>query len=225
MVPLMVARAHEYARERGLEAVVTGECSVDEHRPGGGVRESRAAARALAVRDGGRPARGGRRHRATRVPDGYTLATWEGVDHEEMRAAHNRRSSTTTGSARGELDMWRQWVVREPQLPPRAEPGAARRAGCGCGVHPGQRVRRGARGDRQARAFCRRWAPRPSSVAAGWPASCCGSRCIATGRRASTSRRSTSTRRTRPVRWRVYERAGFRTTMRWTDYRLGSEAG
>ena len=24
------------------------------------------------------------------MPDGYTLATWEGVDHEEMRAAHNR---------------------------------------------------------------------------------------------------------------------------------------
>ena len=23
----------------------------------------------------------------------------------------------------------------------------------------------------------------------------------------------------------VYERAGFRTTMRWTNYRLGSEAG
>ena len=44
------------------------------------------------------------------VPDGYVLSTWEGIDHEEMRTAHNVAFVGHYGFTPWSPEMWAQWV-------------------------------------------------------------------------------------------------------------------
>ena len=45
------------------------------------------------------------------VPDGLVLETWEGVDDEEMRAAHNRAFAGHRGWSPWDAEMWRTWIT------------------------------------------------------------------------------------------------------------------
>jgi ribosomal protein S18 acetylase RimI-like enzyme len=53
------------------------------------------------------------------VPDGYTLSTWEGADHDEVRAAHNLAfGGFHYGFTPWDEEMWRQWVQDSAALRP-----------------------------------------------------------------------------------------------------------
>lgn len=110
VMPLMVARAHEYARERGLAPVVTGSgpsaiTDLESLFRRNGLRAERWSfvmqADLHTEGIGSEP---------PAVPDGYTLSTWEGVDQEELRTAHNRAFVGHYGFTPWSADMWRQWV-------------------------------------------------------------------------------------------------------------------
>ena len=56
---------------------------------------------------------------APEVPAGYTLSTWEGADHREVRAAHNRAFiGFHYGFTPWDEQMWRQWVQDSAALRP-----------------------------------------------------------------------------------------------------------
>jgi mycothiol synthase len=110
VVPLMVTRAHAYARERDLVPVITGS--------GPSVNTDLAA---VFRSSGLQPERWsfvmeadlhavGVGTEAPAVPPGYALTTWVGVDPEEMRAAHNVAFVGHYGFTPWGVDMWRQWV-------------------------------------------------------------------------------------------------------------------
>ena len=52
------------------------------------------------------------------VPDGYELSTWEGIDHEEMRAAHNVAFVGHYGFTPWSPEMWAQWVSQTRNFRP-----------------------------------------------------------------------------------------------------------
>ncbi len=137
------------------------------------------------------------------VPDGYVLSTWEGIDHEEMRAAHNVAFvGHSRLHARGAAEMWAQWVAGTRNFRPALSLVAPRRGGCRRGVRPDRGVRRDpARPPACGRPTWRRSARSAAPPPGAGRRCCCGPRCTATARRASTSHRSTSTPRTRRARW------------------------
>jgi mycothiol synthase len=56
---------------------------------------------------------------APELPAGYTLLTWEGADHREVRAAHNRAfGGFHYGFTPWDEQMWRQWVQDSAALRP-----------------------------------------------------------------------------------------------------------
>jgi len=110
VVPLMVARAHAYARERDLVPVVTGSGqsantdleSVFGHN---GLQPERWSF----VMEADLHAEGVGTE-APDLPDGYPLSTWVGVEPEEMRAAHNIAFLGHYGFTPWTEEMWHQWV-------------------------------------------------------------------------------------------------------------------
>ena len=110
LVPRMVERALEYVRERGedLRPVVTGH-APSEHQDLGriferlGMRPERWSFVMLAeLKEDPGP--------APALPEDYTLHTWEGVEDDEVRAAHNRAFVGHYGFTPWDAQMWRQWV-------------------------------------------------------------------------------------------------------------------
>ena len=111
LVPLLVQRARDYVRERGsgLRSVITASAPSDNtdlatilERQG--LRPERWAFVMLADLQG----------EADAPPDpplGYTLRTWEGIDHEEARAAHNLAFPGHPGFTPWSTEMWSQWVA------------------------------------------------------------------------------------------------------------------
>lgn len=111
VVPLMVERARDYVRERGqdLRAVVTSEVLSDNtdlasvlgragmlpNRWSFAMRAD-LAGEGIAVPD---------------LPPGYTLHTWKGVGHDELREAHNRAFPSHPGFTPWSEEMWHQWVA------------------------------------------------------------------------------------------------------------------
>ena len=226
LVPLMVARAHEYARERGLEAVVAASAP-----------STNTDLEAVFAKVGLRPERWqfemvadlheeGVGAEPPTVPDGYTLATWEGIDQDEMRAAHNRAFVDHYGFSPWGADMWRQWVSGSRNYRPELSLVLRDDAGRCCGVHPGQRVRRACtRPPASGTCSCRRWGPRPSSAAAAWPDSLLRI-ALHRYRQAGFDQSSLGVDSENPTgALAVYERAGFRTTMRWTNYGWSPKPG
>jgi mycothiol synthase len=108
MVPRMVARARAYAAERDVRPVLTATAPDDV--PGAAeVLESVGLAAhrwtfvmVADLTDGVPP--------PPPVPDGYRLETWEGIDHDEIRAVHNRTFVGHPGFAAWDGPMWRQLV-------------------------------------------------------------------------------------------------------------------
>ena len=151
------------------------------------------------------------------VPAGYTLTTWEGD-------RPGRDAGRAQPGVRGPLRLVARGARRcgrsgspAAALPARAEPGrsATSRAPSRRTSRPVSSIAvRGGTGDPDVPPSSRS-APRPSIRRRGLAEPAAARRVASLPRRrASTVPRSTSTRRTRPVRWRVYERVGFRTTMR-----------
>ena len=122
-MPLLVARAHDYVRERGadLRAVVTGNAPSDNADLAGifdgqGLRPERWSFVMLADLDG----QAGEETDAVEpsLPDGYTWHTWEGADHEELREAHNNAFPGHPGFTPWNQQMWSQWVEGSRSLRP-----------------------------------------------------------------------------------------------------------
>jgi mycothiol synthase len=111
VVPRMVARAHDFVREHGadLRPVITGQAlsentDIAEIFEGQGLRPYRwtfLMEADLSDTIESAPA----------LPDGYDLSTWEGVDHEEMRVAHNEAFVGHPGFTPWSSEMWTHRVV------------------------------------------------------------------------------------------------------------------
>lgn len=109
LVPLMVDRARAYARERDLTPVVTG-----------GALTTNTDAADIFGRHGLRPHRwtfvmevalSGPPSEPPALPEGYSLSTWEGVGPDELRAAHNRAFVDHPDFTPWSASMWNQWVA------------------------------------------------------------------------------------------------------------------
>jgi mycothiol synthase len=110
LVPRMVERALEFARERGegLRPIVTGHApstnqdlaTIFERL---GLRPERWSFMMLAdLEEAAGP--------SPELPEGYTLHTWEGVEDDEVREAHNRAFVGHYGFTPWDAQMWSQWV-------------------------------------------------------------------------------------------------------------------
>lgn len=118
LVPRMVERALAYARERGadLRPVVTG------HAPSTNTDLAR-----IFERSGLHPERWsfvmqadlhGEAPAPVQLPPGYTLHSWEGVEHDEVREAHNSAFVGHYGFTPWSEEMWQQWVSGSRALRP-----------------------------------------------------------------------------------------------------------
>jgi mycothiol synthase len=119
LVPTLVARAGDYVREHGegLRPVITGSAPSDNTDLASifakaGLRPERWSFVMLAdvkqVRAASLPD----------LPDGYTLHTWDGIDHDEVREAHNRAFVGHYGFTPWSAEMWEQWVAGTRALRP-----------------------------------------------------------------------------------------------------------
>lgn len=118
LVPLMVERAREYVRERGedLRPVITGTAqsanvelaSIFERQ---GLRAERWQFMMMAELGEETPA-------GDPLAEGYTVQTWEGVDHDELRSAHNRAFPGHPGFTPWSPEMWSQWVTESRNFRP-----------------------------------------------------------------------------------------------------------
>jgi mycothiol synthase len=111
VVPLLVSRARDYVRERGadLRPVITGaamseDIDIAEIFEGQGLRPHRWTFLMEADLSG-------TTEPSPALPDGYDLSTWEGVDHEEMRTAHNHAFAGHPGFTPWSPEMWTHRVV------------------------------------------------------------------------------------------------------------------
>lgn len=111
LLPRMVSRAHDFVREHGadLRPVIIGQA----------LSENTDIAEIL-ERHGLGPARwtfvmqadlSGTTEPAPALPDGYDLSTWAGVDQEEMRVAHNHAFAAHPGFAPWSPEMWSHRVA------------------------------------------------------------------------------------------------------------------
>ncbi|MET1060586.1 MAG: GNAT family N-acetyltransferase [Nocardioides sp.] len=220
VVPLMIARAREYARERGLEPVITGSgpsaiADLESVFRKNGLQPERwsfvmeADLRAEGVGT-----------EAPAVPEGYTLSTWVGVDQEEMRAAHNIAFVGHYGFTPWGVDMWRQWVSGSRNFRP--ELSLILRDGAGAVAAYIQTSEFDAvleaTGKRDA--FVAKVGTTPEHRRKGL-ASLLLRIALHRYREAGFDLSSLDVDSENPTgALAIYERAGYRTTMRWTNYRL-----
>ena len=219
LVPLMVERAREYVRELGedLVPVITGHAPSDN-----------ADQAALFARSGLHPDRWSFVMIADlatwvgdepEVPDGYRLTTWEGIDHEEMREAHNRAFAGHYGFTPWTAQMWDQWVASVRSL--RSEHSL---------------VLRGPEGDIAAYVQTSEFEAMEEAIGVKEAyvakvgtleahrrrglAALLLSTALARYRAAGFDRAALDVDSENPTgALGLYERVGFRTTMRWTSYR------
>ncbi len=220
VVPLMVARAREYARERALVPIVTGSA------PSANSDLERVFARCglLAERWSFvmQADLGGAVVAAPEptVPGGFGLSTWEGADQEEIRAAHNTAFVGHYGFTRWDAAMWRQWVTGSRNFRP--ELSLVIRDGAG-GVAAYLQTNefdavREATGKREA--FVAKVGTVPEHRRRGLAGLLLRS-ALSRYRQAGfdlSSLEVDSQNATGALG--IYERAGYATAMRWTSYRL-----
>lgn len=116
VVPLMLARAHEYARERDLQALITAQAlSEDTDLAAILQREGLESHRWSFVMEAdlaaGEPT-------APEPPPGFALSTWTGADHDELRQAHNIAFVGHPGFTPWDTQMWDQSVARSRNTRP-----------------------------------------------------------------------------------------------------------
>ncbi len=119
LVPLLVQRARDYAQEQGegLRPVITGSAPSDN-----------ADLAAIFERQGLVPRGwsfvmqadlGGAAGAPPPEPaSGLTLQTWEGIDHDEARSAHNLAFPGHPGFTPWSRGMWSQWVSQSRNFRP-----------------------------------------------------------------------------------------------------------
>lgn len=220
VVPLVVARAHEYARDRGLVPVVTGSApSTNTDLESVFRRNGLMPERWSFVMEANLHAEGvGRESPA--VPEGYTLSSWEGVDPEEMRAAHNVAFVGHYGFTPWGVEMWRQWVSGSRNLRP--EISLVLREGSGAVAAYIQTSEFDAVLEATGRkdAFVAKVGTVPAHRRRGL-ASLLLRIALHRYRQAGFDQSLLDVDSENPTgALAIYERAGFRTTMRWTNYRL-----
>lgn len=108
LVALMVARARDYATERGVRPVLVGTAPSDNTDLGAiFARHAMVAERWQFVMSvdltGAAP--------VPDLPEGHVLQTWEAVDHDEIREAHNRAFVDHPGFSPWSAEMWDQRVA------------------------------------------------------------------------------------------------------------------
>jgi ribosomal protein S18 acetylase RimI-like enzyme len=222
----MVARSHEFARERGFGAVVTASAP-----------SANTDLAAVLQKNGLLPERwqfemvadlheeGVGSHEPA-VPDGYSLATWEGVDQEEMRAAHNRAFVDHFAFTPWGPDMWQQWVWGSRNY--RAELCFVLRDDDGGAVAAYIQASEydavfAATGKRDV--YLSKVGTAPELRGRGL-ATFLLRVALHRYRQAGFDQSSLSVDSENPTgALAVYERVGFRTTTRWTNYRLGVAGG
>ncbi len=225
LVALMVERAHAHARERGLEASIAASApskNTDAEAVFGelGLRPKRWQFEMVAdLNDEGVGSE------PPSVPDGYTLATWAGVDQEEMRAAHNRAFVDHYAFSPWGVDMWRQWVSGSRNSRPelslvlRDEQGAVA-AYIQASEYDAVQAATGKRD-----VFLSKVGTAPELRRRGL-AGLLLRHALHRYREAGFDQSSLTVDSENPSgALSVYERVGFRTTMRWTDYGMESGAG
>ena len=225
VIPLMVARAHEYARERGLEAVVAASAP-----------STNTDLEAVFHKSGLLPERwqfemvadlheGGVGAEAPAVPDGYTLATWEGADQEEMRAAHNRAFVDHYAFTPWGPDMWRQWVSGSRNYRPELSLVLRDEQGAVAAYIQASEYDAVFEATGKRDVFLSKVGTALELRGRGL-ASQLLRIALHRYREAGLDQSSlTVDSENSTGALAVYERAGFRTTMRWTNYRLGAQAG
>jgi mycothiol synthase len=112
LLPMMVARAKEYVAEQGegLSAVLRAHAISDDQ----GAAELFESLGFVPMRwnflmeaDLSLPSP----EQPTEMPEGYAVHTWEGIDHDEIRAAHNAAfGGHHYGFTPWDAQMWEQWV-------------------------------------------------------------------------------------------------------------------
>jgi mycothiol synthase len=113
LVATMVARAREYVAERGegLTAVLRAH-TISDDAAAAGLFEALGFVpmrwNFLMEADLSLPGTG----EAAGLPDGYAVHTWEGIDPDEIRAAHNLAfGGHHYGFTPWDAQMWEQWVT------------------------------------------------------------------------------------------------------------------
>lgn len=215
----MVLRAVDYAWERGLRPVVTASAlstNTDAERilrtegllP---ERWSFLMQAQLGVDPEGP---------APYLPEGYSVHTWVGVEHDEVRAAHNQAFVGHYGFTEWSAEMWEQWVSGSRGLRPALSLLARDEAGAiaayvqtseydavaeATGIREAYVAKVGTLAEHRGRGL------------AGVLLRMALDRCRADGfDRAALDVDSENA----TGALGVYERAGFRTDLRWTSYRL-----
>ena len=225
LVALMMDRAREYAEQGGLEALIAASAP-----------SKNADAEAVFGELGLRPKRWqvemvadlheeGVGSEPPDVPNGYTLATWAGVDQEEMRAAHNRAFVDHYAFSPWGADMWRQWVSGSRNSRPglslvlRDEQGAVA-AYIQASEYDAVQAATGKRD-----VFLSKVGTAPELRRRGL-AGLLLRHALHRYRREGFDQSSLTVDSENPSgALTVYERVGFRTTMRWTDYGMESGEG
>jgi mycothiol synthase len=225
LVALMVERAHAHARERGLEAMVAASAP-----------STNSDAEAVFAELGLRPERWqfemvadlheeGVGSDPPSVPEGYTLSTWEGVNQEEMRAAHNRAFVGHYAFSPWGEDMWRQWVSGSRHYRPelslvlRDEQGTVA-AYIQASEYDAMQAATGKRD-----VFLSSVGTAPEFRRRGL-ATLLLRHALHRARQAGFDSSTLTVDSENPSgALAVYERVGFRTTVQWTDYGLASGAG
>jgi len=225
LVALMMDRAREYAGERGLEALIAASAP-----------SKNADAEAVFGELGLRPKRWqfemvadlqeeGVGSEPPDMPDGYTLATWTGVDQEEMRSAHNRAFVDHYAFSPWGVDMWRQWVSGSRNYRPelslvlRDEQGTVA-AYIQASEYDAVQAATGKRD-----VFLSKVGTAVELRRRGL-AGLLLRHALHRYRQAGFDQSSLTVDSENPNgALAVYERVGFRTTMRWTDYGMESGAG
>ena len=119
LVARSVARARDYVAERGAEL----RCSVTVSAPSantdlaaivGGLGLHPERYQFVMLADLRSPLPEG----ADGLPDGFALSTWEGLDPDEIREAHNRAFVDHPGFSAWDAEMWSQWVWDSRALRP-----------------------------------------------------------------------------------------------------------
>ena len=220
VIPLMVARAHEYARERKLAPVVTGSgLSTNTDLESVFASSGLVPERWSFVMEADLHAEGVGPE-APSVPVGYTLSTWVGVDPEEMRATHNIAFVGHYGFTAWGADMWRQWVSGSRNFRPGLSLVLRDGSGAVAAYIQTSEFDAGLEATGKRDAFVAKVGTAPEHRRRGL-ASLLLRIALHRYREAGFDQSSLDVDSENPTgALAIYERAGFRTTMRWTNYRL-----
>jgi mycothiol synthase len=220
IVPLMVARARAYARERDLVPVITGSAP-----------STNVDLEAVFRTNGLQPERWSFVMEADlhadsvgtespSVPDGYTLSTWVGVAPQEMRTAHNIAFVGHYGFTPWGEDMWHQWVSGSRNFRPELSLVLRDQAGAVAAYIQTSEFDAVLEATGKRDAFVAKVGTVPEHRRRGL-ASLLLRIALQRYREAGFDISSLDVDSENPTgALAIYERAGFRTTMRWTNYRL-----